>query len=212
MVSKRPEVAAGPHDGSENGTTAAAPADARERIIRTAYDLFSRYGVRAIGVDRIVAEAGIAKTTLYRNFRSKDELVVAVMARREELWTHGWLEREIERRADTPAAQLLAIFDAFDEWFRLPDFESCLFIATLLESHDPSGQVGAAAIMGLIDAHSLVRRLAEAAGARDPDRLGHEWRILMIGSIVSATAGYLDAAQRAQELGSLLLEREGIST
>jgi AcrR family transcriptional regulator len=187
------------------------PADARERIVRAAYDLFSRHGVRAIGVDRVVSEAGIAKTTLYRNFRSKDELVVAVLARREELWTHRWLEREVERRADAPATQLLAIFDAFDKWFRQPDFESCLFITTLLESHDPTGPVGAAAIEGLIDIYSLVRRLAEAAGVRDPDRFAHEWRLLMSGSIVSATAGYLDAAHRAQELGSLLLEREGIS-
>ena len=81
--------------------------DARERALRTAYRLFSRHGVQAIGIDRIIAEAGIAKATLYRHFRSKEELVVAALERRETLWTRDWLEQEIRRRARKPEMRLL---------------------------------------------------------------------------------------------------------
>ena len=79
-----------------------ASADARERILATAYELFTRHGLVAVGVDRIVAEAGVAKTTLYRHFGSKDGLAVAVLLRHEELWTRKWLEPEAARLARAP--------------------------------------------------------------------------------------------------------------
>ena len=91
---------------------------ARERILGTAYELFSRYGTRAVGVDRIVAESGVAKMTLYRNFASKDELILAFLERREQRWTRQWLQAEAERRGSTPAQRLLAIFDVFERVVR----------------------------------------------------------------------------------------------
>ena len=92
-------------------------ASGRERVLATAYELFSKHGTRAVGVDRIIAESGVAKMTLYRNFASKDELILAFLERREELWTRAWLQADVERRAATPGARLLAIFDTFGEWF-----------------------------------------------------------------------------------------------
>jgi AcrR family transcriptional regulator len=182
--------------------------DPRERIIATAYRLFCHRGVQATGVDRIVAEAGVAKMTLYRHFRSKDELVIAVLERREELWSRDWLEREVERRADTPSERLLAIFDAFDDWFRQSDYESCLFISTLLEYHDATSPVGAASAMHLANVRAFVRRLADEAGARDPDGFAREWQTLMSGSIVLATQGDLESARHARKVAALLLESE----
>src|SRR6266404_7816167 len=105
----------------------------RERIERTAYELFSRHGVRAVGVDTLSARAGVAKMTLYRHYPSKDELALAFLRRREELWTRSWLQQEVERRAQAPAARLLAVFDVFDKWFRRSDFEGCSFVKVLLE-------------------------------------------------------------------------------
>src|SRR3954469_18658607 len=106
---------------------------ARERILETAYELFSRHGIQAVGVDRIVAEAGVAKMSLYRNFGSKDELVLAFLRAREERWTRGWLQAEAQSRGETPAERLLAIFDVFGEWFARTDFEGCSFVNVLLE-------------------------------------------------------------------------------
>src|SRR6266849_9807127 len=93
------------------------PRGGRERVLETAYGLFKRHGLQAVGVDRIVAEAGVAKTTLYRHFPSKDDLAVAVLRHHEDVWTKGWLEQTIAHRGTTAGARLLGLFDAFDEWF-----------------------------------------------------------------------------------------------
>src|SRR5436305_10657910 len=107
---------------------------ARTRILDAAYDLFSRRGVRAVGIDAVIAASGVSRMTLYRHFRSKEELVIAYLERREQQWTRDWLQREVCRRTDDPRARLLAIFDVFDEWFRTPAFEGCAFINIMLES------------------------------------------------------------------------------
>src|SRR5207245_8868855 len=96
---------------------------ARERVLSAAYDLFSRQGIRAVGIDTIIARAGVAKMSFYRHFPSRDELVLAFLQKREQLWTHEWLEAEVNRRAVTPRKRLLAIFDVFDEWFQREAFE-----------------------------------------------------------------------------------------
>jgi AcrR family transcriptional regulator len=187
---------------------APATLDARGRILETAYNLFSRFGVQAVGVDRIVAEAGVAKTTLYRHFRSKDELVVAVLDLREQLWTIDWLEHEVERRARTPRKRLLAIFDVFGEWFHRSDFEGCLFMSTLLEVHDRKNPVGAASVAKLGNVRAFVRELAKAAGVRDPKGFARRWQMLLEGSIVAAAGGHVEAAREAKDVAALLLQRE----
>jgi AcrR family transcriptional regulator len=196
--------------GSDSGQVEASPAGARERIVSTAYDLFSLHGVRGTGVDRIIAAAGVAKTTFYRHFPSKDALVLAVLKRREEVWFEGWLLHGIEARGRTPAEQLLAIFDAFDEWFRQDDYEGCLFTNSLLESHDRTSPIAAASVMGLVRIRALLRRLAEEAGVRDAPSFAAQWQLLMLGSIVQAAEGETEAAQRARDIGVLLIRREGL--
>jgi AcrR family transcriptional regulator len=181
---------------------------ARERILRTAYRLFSQHGVHAIGINRIIAEAAIAKATLYRHFASKEELVLAVLQLREDLWSVGWLELEIKQRAHTPRARLLAIFDAFDEWFRREDYESCLFANALLETHDRTSPIARASVAHLANVHTLVRDLAEEAGIPDPDSFARQWQLLMLGSITAAAIGDADAARRARDLATLLLARD----
>src|SRR5262245_34834703 len=89
--------------------------DGREGIMGAAYELFSRNGIRAVGIDAVIERAGVARMTLYRHFNSKEELVLAFLERREELWTKGWLQAEVEARAEDPRERLLAIFDVFDE-------------------------------------------------------------------------------------------------
>src|ERR1700682_3318868 len=92
-------------------------ASARERIERTAYELFSRHGIRAVGVDTIAARACVAKMTLYKNYPSKDELALAFLRDRGEIWTRGWLRREVEWRGGASSNKLVAVFALFDEWF-----------------------------------------------------------------------------------------------
>jgi len=180
---------------------------ARERILDTAYELFSHRGIHEVGVDEVVERAGVAKATLYNHFRSKDDLVLAFLEQREQIWTYGWVEREARRRGATPEEQLLAIFDLFDEWFYGDDFEGCSFVNTLLEFRDLEHPVGRASADYLENIRSVVRNLALAAGLRDPDDFALSWHILMKGSIVQAGEGDRDAAKRAQTLGNLLIEQ-----
>ncbi len=184
----------------------------RERILSTAYELFCHHGLQAIGIDRIIAEASVAKTTLYRNFSSKEELVLSVLERRKDVWTRGWLEREVERRAPAGNERLLAIFDAFDDWFRRDDYESCLFMNCLLETRDATSPIGAASVAGLADVRSLMRTTAQEAGVRDSDGVARQLQILMNGSIVAAASGDGEAAQNARDVASLLLEHEGLGS
>jgi len=186
---------------SLTGSTRAA----RERILETAYELFSRNGIRAVGVDRVIAESGVAKMTLYRHFGSKDELVLEFLRRREQRWTQEWLQNEVELRTDDPAERLLAIFDVFDVWFRTEDFEGCSFINVLLEIADQSSPVRRATVEHLATIRSFLQGLATAAGVGDPEDFACSWHILMKGSIVAAGEGDRDAALRAQAIGKLLL-------
>ena len=177
----------------------------RERVLDAAYDLFSQSGIRGVGVDAVISEAGVAKATLYRNFDSKEELAMAFLERREELWTYGWVKAEAERRADDPRDQLLAIFDAFDDWFQRDDFEGCSFINALLEHEQREDPVRSASVEHLANIRAFVRELATAADVSDPDDFSRQWHISMKGSIVARGEGDRDAAKRARAVGELLL-------
>jgi len=181
----------------------------RERLSRAAYDLFSREGVRAVGVDAVIARAGTAKMTLYRNFPSKDDLILDFLRRREQLWTREWLEAESQRRGETPRDRLLAIFDVFSEWFGQPDFEGCAFLTTMIEINDQDHPVHQAAVVHLANIRSYIERLAAEAGILDVDSFARKWHILMKGSIMAAHEGDAAAADRARELGELLLAQHG---
>jgi AcrR family transcriptional regulator len=182
--------------------------EARQRILDSAYELFSRRGVRGVGVDEVIEEAGVAKATLYRHFPSKDDLVLAFLQQREQLWTREWVEAEARKRGSTPEEQLLAIFDLFDEWFHRDDFEGCSFVNVLLEfGGGNSHPLGQASAVHLENIRSVVRTLAEEADLRDPSSFALSWHILMKGSIVQAGEGDREAAKRAKSMGRLLIDQ-----
>jgi AcrR family transcriptional regulator len=183
---------------------------ARERIDHAVYELFSRHGVRAVGIDAIVARSAVAKKTLYFHYPSKQKLALAFLQRRAELWTQAWLQEGAKRRARRPADRLLAIFDVFDEWFHRSDYEGCAFVKVLLEHDDPAHPIRKSTEDHIRTVRDFVRQLAEEARVRDPDGFARQWQIVMMGSIIAAYAGDRDAARRAKKLGVLLLADAGI--
>ena len=194
-------------DISDVAQTGPALLTARERILTTAYRLFTRRGIRAVGNDEVIAVSGVAKATLYRHFPSKNDLVLAVLQRREELWTLGLVEQQSRLRGETPEEQLLAIFDVFHDWFqKREDFDGCSFINVLLEL-GPAHPAGQASIQYLDNIRTIVRERAEAAGLIDVDNFARSWHILMKGSIIAAAEGDLQAASRAQAMGRALIEQ-----
>jgi AcrR family transcriptional regulator len=191
---------------SRSATVSRPVSEARQRILDAAYDLFSLRGTRAVGVEELITRSDVAKATFYRHFPSKDDLVIAFLKQREQLWAHDWVVAQARERGATPEEQLLAIFDLFGEWFARDDFEGCSFINVLLELDDrqhPARQECEAALSRL---RGVLRVLAEEAGLRDPGEFALSWHILMKGSIVQAAEGDLEAAKRAQTMGRLLID------
>ncbi len=186
---------------------AAPPAgDARERLLTAAYELFARHGVQAVGIDAIIERSGVARQTMYRHFGSKQELVLAFLARREQLWTRDWLAAEVRGRTEDPRERLLAIFDVFDAWFHSGAFDGCSFINVMLEHPDERHPLHRAAVEHLEHIRDFLIELAAAAGIAEPEAFARQWHILMKGSIVAAGEGDREAALRARELGALLLQ------
>jgi AcrR family transcriptional regulator len=184
----------------------AATPTARERILEAAYELFSQRGTRAVGTEEVLERAGVARATLYSHFRSKEDLVLAFLQRREQRWTRELVEAEAKRRGSTPREQLLAIFDVFGEWFEQDEFEGCSFINVLLEVGDRDSPLGTASASHLEYIRTIVGRLAEEAGIEDAAEFAESWHILMKGSIVAAAEGDALAARRARSMGQRLLD------
>jgi AcrR family transcriptional regulator len=181
------------------------PSSRRDHLVDTAVALFGRHGFHATGIDRVLRESGVAKMTLYKHFRSKDELILAVLRRRDERF-RNWFVRAVERRGRTPRARLLALFDALGEWFAGPDFWGCTFINASAEFGDPDHPIHAAAAEHKRLVLGYVRGLAEAAGAPDPEALARQLMLLAEGAIVIAqVSGEAGAAAEARGAAEVLI-------
>ena len=131
---------------------AAARPSARERLLAAADELFYNEGVHTVGIDRVIAAAGVAKASLYNTFGSKDELVRAYLQARYASVT-GTITRAVDRHG-TPREQLLAVFDGQAELFARPGYRGCAFARASAESRpgDPADQAARAAAATLLDA------------------------------------------------------------
>ena len=149
----------------------------------------------------------MAKTSLYRYFRSKDDLVVAVLERHEALWTIGLLRAESARRAPKPEDRLAALVDVFHEWLRDDGYGGCLFINSVLEVHDRSPAIRAASLAAL--ARGLSSSYAGSARKQrlsETRSLAHQLQVVFRGSIVAAREGNFVAVDEARLLALRLLE------
>ena len=177
----------------------------RDHLVDTALELFAREGYHATGIDRILAAAGVAKMTLYNHFKSKDELILAVLRRRDERF-RNWFMRRVETRAKHPRERLLACFDALAEWFAGPKFAGCMFINAAAEFASPVDPIHGACAEHKRLVLAYLHDLAARAGAADPGELADHLGMLMEGAIVMAhVAGDKDAAAKARRAAELLI-------
>jgi AcrR family transcriptional regulator len=165
---------------------AASTTSARERILTAADELFYRQGVHATGVDSLIETAGVAKATFYKQFRSKDELVAAWLARRSDEW-YAWFDQAVARRARDPRRRLLAAFDALGEWFTQDDFAGCPFLNTSVEIRDHRQPA-----MGVANGHMTGLRAwfeatAAQAGIANPRDVANGLFLLVQGAAVAGT-------------------------
>lgn len=165
----------------------------RQHIVETAYRLFRRAGFHATGIDRIIAEAGIAKMTMYRNFPSKDELIVAVLDDRARRF-----ERRLDRlmgEGDAAPAKIETILDWYGRWFRRPDFHGCLFAHALAEFGDPDHPVFRAVAAQKAALRRRMRRILEDIMPEErADAVAATLLMLIEGATLLAQMGRADEA------------------
>ncbi|MEH6403595.1 MAG: TetR/AcrR family transcriptional regulator [Sneathiella sp.] len=177
----------------------------REEILHKALDIFYRDGFRATGMDKLVKETGISKTSMYKYFRTKDELILASLRLRDELFRNS-LVRKIEEKGDDPITQILGFFDVLEEWFYDPDFRSCMFIKATGEYPERGQPVNNIAAEHKNLFGDYIRKLVIKTGATDPELLTQQILLLKEGAIVTAHIhGPKGVAQNAKLAASALL-------
>ncbi len=176
-----------------------------ERILKVADKLFYQDGIRAIGVDRLIAESGVAKASFYRAFPSKDDLVAAWLDVRDQQW-RAWLQATVDQLAPRAQDKPLAVFDALDTRFRLSTFRGCAFINTITELARLDHPGAHAARRHKESVKTLLASLLKDAGYKNFEPLAVIFLQLIDGAIVAAVReGKPDAALRAKQLAELTL-------
>ena len=161
---------------------------ARDKILATAFRLFYANGLRAAGIDTIIAESGVAKATFYKYFPAKDELILAYLEKVDGIWT-GQLHAAAEAAGPDPAARLVGLFDALANACRRDGYRGCAFINAAAESASGT-RVHARTVAHKDQVRAWIRDLAAQAGARDPDQLARSLTLVLDGGLAS---GVLDA-------------------
>ena len=184
--------------------TATPVSAARERILDTAFRLFYAHGIRAVGVDRIIAESGVAKATFYKHFPAKDDLVVAYLSQVDDVWS-GQLRAAAEAAGPSPADQLVGMFDALATACRRDGYRGCAFINAAAEN-EAGTPVHDRTLAHKEAVRAWVRSLAADAGASDPDGLARTLTLLLDGGLASGSVdGRPDAPEAAKAAARTLV-------
>lgn len=166
----------------------AVAVEKRRQIVATAYSLFKRDGFHATGIDKIIAEADVAKMTMYRHFPGKDDLIVEVLG-----WRAQRFDRQLDRlteAASTPREKIAAIFDWHERWFDSPDFHGCLFQHALAEFGEPDHAVFQAAMRQKRDLQRRMKSiLAQSLPGSRAEQVATILSMLIEGATVLARMG-----------------------
>lgn len=198
----------------KTSTESGSAGGARERLLEAAEALIYAGGIHATGVDAIVRQSGTARKSFYTHFESKDALVAAALARRDERWMRWFIEGTL-RHGKSPRARLLGMFAVLREWFASADFHGCAFLnasGEIAAADDPIRVVARehkerllAFVREQCDEH-IVELGANTNGAA---RLARQWLILIDGAIgVALVSGEPDVALDACAAAEQLLELE----
>jgi AcrR family transcriptional regulator len=181
--------------------------DKKEQLIEVATALFNRHGYHATGVDRIMEETGISKATLYRHFKTKDELIVAVLERLDQK-AREEMRSFVESASSDPRSRLLATFDQLEIWLQDKAFNGCPFMAAASEFGEKPNLV-----LQQVEMHKRLylayfEELARAAGLDDPRTRARQIVMLHEGAVAFAQVlGARHAARAAREAAAIVIDR-----
>ncbi|MBF6216390.1 TetR/AcrR family transcriptional regulator [Nocardia puris] len=182
-------------------TTSTRPPSVQQRLLDTADAMFYAEGIRAVAIDRVIAESGVSKSTMYVHFRTKEDLVQAYLRRRTDNW-RARVEAEVAHRATDPVEQALTVFDLFDEMFHTPGYRGCPFVNAAAEYPHHDG------IRETIAYHRdwINGLFPKILGKRCDPELAASLVQLLDGAIAAAHLdGDLDSAQRARRTAERIL-------
>lgn len=194
---------------SEHLDGASGSSSTRDRFLQAAVDLFLREGFGPVGLDRIIDKVGVTKTTFYKYFESKDDLIVKALEFQHVQEMDG-LERDTRQIAgEDPRGQILAIFDVLHEWFSQTEFRGCIFLNAATEFPMSTDPIHVAAIAHGQELARFVSLRATAAGAREDaaGMIASQVMLLISGAIISRqTARQVDVALNAKPLVEMILD------
>ena len=160
--------------------------DARQRIVETAERLFYAEGVRAVGIDRIIAEAEVAKMSLYNHFASKDDLILAALEYREQKFD-ALFEKWMAKHVKAGFNRLEAFFAALKDWFKSSGFRGCMFINACAELADANHEGSKFSARHKERFHEMLKQtIAETAGEKAAEEMSRAIALLVEGAIISA--------------------------
>ena len=177
----------------------------RERILETAAEMFYRDGIRAVGIDAIIARSGVAKMSLYRHFSSKDALVAAWLEDRNAFFWRRW-DRAEAARGDDPRSRLEGILDMIASTVSQRQWRGCPFLNTGTEFPEPDHPARGIILANKQAVRVRLRTLAAAAGARDPDVLAQQLQLLIDGAYaIGQSLGPEGPAKTVADAGRALI-------
>ena len=171
--------------------------EVKERILETASTLFYKQGVRAVGVDLVAEQAGVAKTSLYRHFGTKDDLVAAFLQREDEDFWQTW-GRVTERHSNDPIAELEAHCQWIGERVERPNYRGCPQINVAAEFPEEGHPARKVAKAHKLELRRRLKAIAERLQAKRPDELAGQLTLLINGAFVSSQI--FDAGEAAPML------------
>jgi AcrR family transcriptional regulator len=160
-----------------------AGAQARERIVRAAAHLFYSNGIHATGVDALIEEADVAKSTFYRHFRSKDELIVAWLRSPQARWIDVVTKGLDDERP--PQHVFVDFWERLGDWAEREGFLGCPYLKSLAEIEDPSHAARLEIEDFVHEVDDFFTRTAAACGFERPREIGLRLRLLTMGALTA---------------------------
>jgi AcrR family transcriptional regulator len=177
----------------------------REKILLSASSLFESRGIQASGVDTIIAEAGIAKATLYKHYPSKNLLVTAYLRDKSDRF-YEWLNSRLVSKKENSVEILITLCELVEQWIMTPEFHGLPFHIASVEFPNPDHPINQYSAVLAVELQGYLAKIAATAGAKDPEALGQQLTILFEGAaLVERLSPGAGAAKRAKNAAITLI-------
>ncbi|MGH1365029.1 MAG: TetR/AcrR family transcriptional regulator [Calditrichia bacterium] len=181
-------------------------ASRREHLVDIAISLFGEHGFHATGIDLLLQEAGVSKKTMYRYFRSKEELIYAALKKKDGIFRNEFM-KAVEASGITPKEKLMAIFDVAEKWFREDSFFGCMFVSAIAEYSSDDSPIREICKQFKKQMWDYIYNLAVQSGAENPKELADELALLLDGATsIAQVSQKPQAAKTASKIARVLIE------